>query len=173
MNATINVPRELAAIEKMTPGELRAKYAELFGEESRSSNRQWLFRRCAWRLQSLAEGGLSERALKRARELARDVDIRLRPPNGADMPPVERPAGLTTTAHGQIQRPRDARLPMPGARLTRLYKGHMYQVEVLDNGIFYDGEVYQSLSAVAHAITGGHWNGYLFFGMADPNKEDA
>ena len=67
MNATINVPRELAAMEKMTPGELRAKYRELFSEESRSGNRQWLFRRCAWRLQSLAEGGLSERALRRAK----------------------------------------------------------------------------------------------------------
>ena len=34
MNATINVPRELAAMEKMTPGELRAKYRELFGERA-------------------------------------------------------------------------------------------------------------------------------------------
>lgn len=173
MNATINVPRELAVMEKMTPGELRAKYRELFGEESRSGNRQWLFRRCAWRLQSLAEGGLSERALRRAKELARDVDIRLRPPAEGDGPPAERLAGLTRTVRNAIARTRDARLPAPGTVLQRRYKGHVHQVEVLDNGIFYDGEVYQSLSAVAHAITGGHWNGFLFFGLTDPNKEHA
>ena len=51
-----NIPRKLAALEKMTSGELRAKYRELFGEESRSGNRQWLFRRCAWRLQELVHG---------------------------------------------------------------------------------------------------------------------
>lgn len=173
MNATINVPKELAAIEKMTPGELRAKHRELFGEESRSGNKQWLFRRCAWRIQSLAEGGLSERALRRARELARDVDIRLRPPAEMDMPPLERPAHVTRTVRDRIARRRDARLPAPGTILKRPYKGHVYQVEVLDNGVFYDGEVYQSLSAVTHAITGGHWNGFLFFGLADLNKEDA
>jgi hypothetical protein len=34
----------------------------------------------AWRLQSLKEGGLSDRAKKRAFELAQDADIRVRPP---------------------------------------------------------------------------------------------
>ncbi|NLF30447.1 MAG: DUF2924 domain-containing protein [Planctomycetes bacterium] len=42
--------KELAALEFMTPGQLREKYRELFGDESRSKNRQWLYRRCAWRL---------------------------------------------------------------------------------------------------------------------------
>jgi len=185
MNTKMNVPRELAAMAKMTPGQLRVKYRELFGEESRSGNRQWLFRRCAWRLQSLAEGGLSERALNRARELARDVDIRVRPPSEAAMPPLARPtvatatatamrhAGATRTVHSRIHRNRDARLPAPGTVLQRKYKGHVYQIEVLDQGVLYDGEVYHTLSAVAHAITGGHWNGYFFFGLTDPDKETA
>jgi hypothetical protein len=172
MNATINVPRELVAMEKMGPGGLRARYRELFDEESRSGNRQWLFRRCAWRLQSLAEGGLSERALGRARELARDVDIRLRPPSESNMPPMERLGDVTRTVRGRIGRTQDARLPAPGTILKRKYKGHVYQVEILDNGIFYDGEVYRSLSAVTHAITGGHWNGFLFFGLT-ASKEQA
>ncbi len=76
MSEQTDVPKELVAMERMTAGQLRARYYELFGEESRSCNRQWLFRRCAWRLQSLAEGGLSERAQRRARELVRDVDSR-------------------------------------------------------------------------------------------------
>ena len=45
--------RELAALEKMSAGELQIKYRELFGDEVRTKNRQWLFRRCAWRLQAL------------------------------------------------------------------------------------------------------------------------
>ena len=54
-----NLRRELAALEKMSAGELRHQYRELFGDEVRTKNRQWLFRRCAWRLQARAEGGLS------------------------------------------------------------------------------------------------------------------
>ena len=61
---------------------------------------------------------------------------------------------------------------MPGSHLTRKYKGHLYVVDVVDNGFIYDGERYRSLSAIAHVITRGHWNGYLFFNIADPRKED-
>ena len=168
MGTKTNMAKSIADMGKMTAGELRGKYVELFGEESRSGNRQWLFRRCAWRLQALAEGDLSERARARAKELARDVDIRLRPPAEMDMPPLTRPAACRT-ARANIGR--DARLPMPGARLARKYKGHVYEVEVLDNGFVYDGEAYRSLSAIAYAITGGHWNGYLFFNIDDPRKE--
>lgn len=47
----------------MTVRELRGRYREVFGEESRSNHKQFLFRRIAWRLQADAEGGLSERAI--------------------------------------------------------------------------------------------------------------
>ena len=66
------IERDLATLKDMTPSQLRAKYAELHGEPSRSGNKQWLIRRCAWRIQALAEGGLSERARRHAKELARD-----------------------------------------------------------------------------------------------------
>jgi hypothetical protein len=42
--------RELDALEKMSAKGLRAKYCELFGNESRTGNPQRLFRRCDWRL---------------------------------------------------------------------------------------------------------------------------
>lgn|GEM_PF-6251861 len=67
---------------RMTVGELRAKYREVFGEESRSNHKQFLFRRIAWRVQALAEGGLSERARRRALEIASDADLRIRAPAG-------------------------------------------------------------------------------------------
>jgi hypothetical protein len=43
---------------------------------------------------------------------------------------------------------------------------------VLDGGAFeYRGRRYRSLSAIAKAITGAHWNGRLFFGLRKPKEE--
>lgn len=53
---------DIAALRKMTVGQLRQRHVELFQEPTRSANRQWLFRRLAWRIQSLDGGGLSQRA---------------------------------------------------------------------------------------------------------------
>ena len=59
----------------------------------------------------------------------------------------------------------DNRLPVKGTVLTREYKGKKISVAVLDKGFEYNGEVYRSLTAVADAVTGSHWNGYRFFGL--------
>ena len=75
-----------AALQRLTMHELRVRYAELFGETTAVKNRTWLLRRVAWRLQSLAEGDLSERARQRATELANDADLR------TTVPRAERPA---------------------------------------------------------------------------------
>lgn len=162
------IPTQIAALERMTVGQLQRRYTEVFGEAARSGNKQWLFRRIAWRIQALAEGDLSTRAIERsralARELARDADLRLRPPPA---PPPTLRAGAATT-HLAVQR--DERVPPPGTILTRLFKGREHRVSVLPNGFEHDGEVYRSLSAVAHAITGSHWNGLLFFGLTKPKE---
>src|ERR1700722_8755864 len=76
----LNLAKELAALQRLGTNDLRARYAEVFAEPTRSGNRPWLIKRIAWRLQANAEGGLSERARQRAEELARDADLRLRPP---------------------------------------------------------------------------------------------
>jgi hypothetical protein len=72
----VNLVNERAALERLTVGQLRQRFAELFGEATHASNRTWLVKRIAWRLQALAEGDLSERARQRAQELARDADLR-------------------------------------------------------------------------------------------------
>jgi hypothetical protein len=53
MNAQI--ARQIAQLHDLTTKQLRAKYQELSGSESRARNRQFLFRRVAWRLQALAD----------------------------------------------------------------------------------------------------------------------
>ena len=53
----IQVREQIEALQHKTVGQLREKYREVFGEESRSFHKQFLFRRIAWRLQANAEGG--------------------------------------------------------------------------------------------------------------------
>lgn len=60
---------------------------------------------------------------------------------------------------------RDKRLPVPGSVISKVYKGNIINVNVLDKGFEYNGKVCRTLSSVAGAITGQHWNGYLFFGL--------
>jgi hypothetical protein len=159
----LNIGKELAALKRLTVKELRARYAEVFGEETLAQNRAWLVKRIAWRLQALAEGDLSERARRRAAELANDANIRMNPPIAK---PVAATAETMTRTRSLRIQP-DDRLPPPGTVITRRYKGEVLQVKVLPHGFEYEGEVYGSLSAVAKAITGSHCNGYLFFRMGE------
>ena len=63
----LNVGKELAALNRMSVDALRAKYAEVFGESTNGRHKQWLVKRIIWRMQSLVEGDLTERAHLRRR----------------------------------------------------------------------------------------------------------
>jgi hypothetical protein len=162
----LNVGKEVAALQRMSTAELRAKYAEVFGEATTANNRPWLLRRIAWRLQALAFGDLSERAKRRAAELANDADLRLNPPRAKPATPTPEPAQPTVLPFQP-----DGRLPPPGTILTRKYKGQVLQVQVLPHGFAFEGEVYLSLSAVAKAVTGPHLNGFAFFRIGGKGGE--
>ncbi|MCC7184769.1 MAG: DUF2924 domain-containing protein [Acidobacteria bacterium] len=165
IETTTNIPREVAALKQMTVKELRSRYLEVFGEAARSGNKDWLWKRIAWRMQANVDGDLTERARRRAEELANDADLRMRRPPD---PPAPSPASTTRTA--KVAFGDRAGQPMPGTILTRQYKGQMIQVTVLDNGFEYLGAAYGSLSAVAKTITGSHWNGNYFFGLGAGRK---
>jgi len=152
----LNIGQEVAALKRKTVGQLRRKYAEVFGEPTNGRHKQWLVRRIAWRMQALVEGDLSERARRRAAELANDADLRMLPPR------ITKPAPATARASTAS----DERLPTPGTIITRQYKGHALQVLLLADGFEFEGQTYKSLSAVAKAITGSHCNGYHFFRLA-------
>jgi hypothetical protein len=146
-----SVRKEIEILRTMKIRALKTRYRELFGEESPSSNRVHLFRRVAWRLQAIAEGGLSEQARRRAAELATDADLRLRAPRS-----------FWRELDGEAK-PRDRRLPPAGTELTREYKGCLVRVKVLEQGVEYKGKRFVSLSAVACHVTGTRWNGFAFF----------
>lgn len=161
-----SIATRIQALRKMTVAELCEKHLELFGTETRSRHKSQLFKRLAWRIQELEYGGLSERAKRRAEEIANDLDARFLPPRmptgGKDryreiLPSPSQSSG----AH-----------PVPGTILTREYRGEVHQVTALDRGFEYRGGVYRSLSGVAKAITGTQWNGYLFFGLKKRGKSN-
>ena len=152
------VRAQIEALRLLKARALRVKYRELFGEESRSSNRGYLFRRVAWRLQALHEGDLSARARERAQQLAVDADLRLRPP-GSFSKQIEAAQAAQSSAR------RDARLPHAGTELARKYKGQLIRVKILEQGFEYSGMQYESLSAIAYRVTGTRWNGFAFFGL--------
>jgi len=156
----MNIKAELEAMKRLTTGELVERYAALTGQPVRTRHRAYLIRKIAWRLQADAEGDLSERARRRAAELADDGDVRLMPPKqGLDAEPSPRPRAAPVVGD------RDPRLPAPGAAITRQYKGRTLQVVVLADGFEHEGRRFRTLSAVAKVITGSHINGFRFFGL--------
>jgi hypothetical protein len=157
MHAELN--QHIDQLRYMTTAQLQLKYRELFGQASRSNHKDYLYRRVAWRMQALAEGGLSERARQYAQEIATDADLRLCAPKRLAGTP---PAVLVASASRQ----RDPRVPPPGTVLIKHYKDETLTVTVLEGGYQYEERVYKSLSAIARQVTGTQWNGYLFFGLS-------
>ena len=147
--------REIDALRDQTVGQLRAKYQDVFGQESRSNHKQFLVRRIAWRLQANAEGDLSERARRRALALAEEADLRIRAPEFF-VKRLSEPVG---------KKPSDRRLPPAGTLLSRQFQGQSVSVEVLEEGFRCQERVFKSLSAVARHVTGMQCNGFSFFAL--------
>jgi hypothetical protein len=58
----------------------------------------------------------------------------------------------------------------PGTVLVREWDRQSQRVMVMADGFVWNGQIFESLSKVALAITGTRWNGPRFFGLRD--KED-
>ncbi len=72
-------------------------------------------------------------------------------------------ARLLTASPGASPPP--ARLT-PGTQLIRTWNGRTIAVLVTDDGFSFEGRAYRSLSAIAREVTGAHWSGPRFFGLA-------
>jgi hypothetical protein len=157
-----SVVAAITELPKAKVATLQKRYRELFGEDSKSANKQFLFRRIAWRLQANAEGDLSERARRRATDIADDRDLRVRAPKEF----LGRPDFASQTVD-RTRPSKDGRLPEPGSTLTRRMGDQQIVVKVLKGGFEYESRRYRSLSAIAREVTGTRWNGLLFFGLAE------
>lgn len=156
----VNVQKEERRLKGMTVPELRVEYTTLYGETTQSTSKPFLIKRILWRMQCNEYGDISERARKRALEIANDADLRLRAPvaykkQSIDETPRTQTKPVTFT--------HDSRTPAVGRVITRLYKGQQIEVTVELDGFSCNGKKYGSLSAIASEITGCHQNGFRFF----------
>src|SRR6478609_6747604 len=116
--------QRIAALSKMSTGELQRAYVEAFGEGTTSRNKVYLYKKVAYRLQELAAGGLSDRARQRLRDLAATSPLRHRP-----LPPIAPSDAPLATAVPSKRK--DPRLPPSGTVLTKTYKDKTYHVTIL------------------------------------------
>jgi hypothetical protein len=78
-SALATMSQQLSSLDGMTVGELADRFLDVFGFPTRTRNKTYLRKRIAWRIQELAEGGLSPRALAKIEELAPLAPVRWRP----------------------------------------------------------------------------------------------
>jgi hypothetical protein len=166
-----DMPSQLAALETMNVPALAEKYRELYGEPTRSRNRDYLKKRLAWRIEANFQGGLSQRALARIEELGDQLPERWQMRLG-------QPADATNDGGASLPvlaatEPRDPRVPLPGTTIQRVFDGKTHEVTVCVEGFAYAGRTYKTLSAIATEITGTRWNGFLFFGLNKRSEGNA
>ncbi len=159
-SAVGEIADQLSALTSMTAAELKTRYEEVFGEPSRSSNKDYLRKKIAWRIQELAEGGLSDKAKQRIEELSVDAPLR-----------YKKSTQKPSFSQGTPVHPLDPRLPLPDSIITKEHKGVTHKVTVLADGFQYKDKPYRSLSKIAREITGTSWNGFLFFGLTEQSRK--
>ncbi|HCZ14683.1 MAG TPA: DUF2924 domain-containing protein [Candidatus Accumulibacter sp.] len=129
---------------KTTPiPELKKLWRDLFDTEPPAYNRRFLENRLAYRLQELAHGGLKTSTVKRLEQLGEQLD----------------------GGKARVRSRRVDERPVAGTKLIREWQGAAYEVVVQPDHFEFQGQRYQSLSAIAKAITGTVWNGWMFFGL--------
>jgi hypothetical protein len=138
------IPARLAALKTMPAPDLKKQWRELFDSEPPPFNRRYLESRLAYRIQELAYGGLKPETVRRLERLGEELD-------GGD----KKKRGIRA----------DRDRPITGTRLLREWQGVEYVVTVTADGFEWKGRPYKSLSAIARAITGTRWNGWVFFGL--------
>ncbi|AVM76236.1 DUF2924 domain-containing protein [Magnetospirillum gryphiswaldense] len=143
---TTAILTQVAELPTLPTPKLKAMWRELTGTEPPPYNRTFLVKRLAYRIQELAFGGLSVQAERRLDDLVDELDGKKKP------------------------KTKDMTAPIVGTKLIREWQGVLQEVTALADGFEWQGRRYQSLSAVARAITGTRWNGPLFFGLRKHGK---
>ena len=140
---TDTVLARVAALRTTPTVELKAMWRDLIQKEPPPFNRKYLESRLAYRIQELAYGGLKLETIERLEALGEQF----------------------CGGNGRGRRTRMDDRPIAGTRLIREWQGIEHTVTVLQDCYDYEGRPYKSLSAIARAITGTRWNGWVFFGL--------
>ena len=140
---TDTILARVAALKTTPTPDLKQQWHEVFGTEPPPFNRKSIESRLAYRIQEGAYGGLKPGTKERLRALGEQLD------------------GGSVLARKRRVETR----PIAGTRLIREWQGIEHCVTVMHDGYEHQGRPYKSLSAVARAITGTRWNGWVFFGL--------
>lgn len=131
--------RELIALPDLDAAGLRARWSDL--DDSPAPNVP------AWLLRSLLASKLQERRFGPLPAAVRRELEQLASSAGQSGPSARQKIG-------------------PGARLVREWNGRTVVVEVTEEGYRHDERTWRSLSEIARHVTGAHWSGPRFFGLA-------
>ena len=142
------IPARLVALKTTPTLELKRLWRQLFETEPPAFNRRYFESRLAYRIQELTYGGLKPETIKRLEKLGEQLD-------GGDR--------SKRSIRADIR-------PIAGTRLIRDWQGVEQIVTVNTDGFEWQGRPYQSLSAIARAITGTRWNGWVFFGLKNHRR---
>lgn len=138
----VGLQQRLQQLTAMSTHQLRAEWSQVFrAEPSAGLSRDLLIRGIGYQLQERALGGLSQTSKRLLARLARQH-----------------------SGEGTVVDP--GPVLAPGVRLVRDWGGRAHSVIVLETGFEYQGERYRSLTEIARRITGAHWSGPRFFGVA-------
>lgn len=144
-----SVTARIEALEGLDLAGLRRVWQQELRESSPSALRSTdiMRRLLAWKMQAKAFGyDLSAPAKRRLTEIASAL--------------------IRDAGH----HPRNLPTLQPGTILLRHWRGNRYEVTVLDQGFLWQDRHYNSLSAIARAITGSHHSGPRFFGLDENRK---
>ena len=155
--ATKTVVEEIAELRGLRVPELVVRYEAVYGKPPRVKHRGHLWRRIAWKVQEQRFGGLSGAAKRKLDELIAEIDVPL--------------VAKQTETNKRVVRVNGE--PAIGTTLVRVWRDQEIHATRTDQGWEHNGVVYRSLTAVAKAATGTHWNGRLFFGLAKRKERSA
>ena len=131
----------------MNLDQLRGEWRKLYRTAPPARlSRDLMLRAITYKLQEATHGGLRPPAKRQLASLAQSL-----------------------TAGGELCAAPAIRLK-PGATLVREWHGRSHIVTVLEDGFEHQGQRFASLSRIAHHITGVHWSGPRFFGLARAAK---
>ena len=131
---------DLARLPSLDRAALTAAWQEAYSAEPpRNISQPLMLRALAYRMQAKSLGGLKPSTQRYLIKIAEDGN-----------------AARAVMPVTQVK---------PGTRLLREWHGVSHEVTVLDDGVYYRGQCYRSLSQVAQVITGAKWSGPLFFGL--------
>ena len=146
---SIGVDEDIARLREADQQMLRARWRSLTGREAPGAlPRHLLWAMLAYRIQADAMGDLDPGTAKFLKGVV----------------------GMSSSAEilslaSSLDQQRSG--PALGTVLSREWDGRTHRVMVVEEGFAWQGRTYESLSKIAHAITGTRWNGPRFFGLRD------